>query len=304
MDSYGSHHELCPSEASSISAASESSSLREGDEKKVMKMKEKIMKGVSEVEPQPMGSGSSTSRVLLDLKLSNDNSNHGTSETELDLFNSTKAAPKEPVQDKNPTEKKSESRVFSCNFCKREFSTSQALGGHQNAHKQERALAKRRQGMDVGAFGHPHFPFYPYSGISPHPLLYGSNFNRSLGVRTDSMIQKSPSFPWPGSGYRSFGHGGWSRQGVMNPQPSLDNLRLEDFQAHSSACALPTAGTSPRFESGVLHSTTLGGPSITTIATSSNENRPQTIGDFLRPAEHSKNDRHHPDQGLDLSLKL
>lgn len=208
-------------------------------------------------------------RVLIDLELacneSTDGENPNPKLLVFDLLSANESTEGNP--------RSSESKTFTCSFCGREFSTSQALGGHQNAHKQERALAKQRRNNVAEAagaaaadpYGHRNgYSYYPYySTFSHQPPLYGG-FNRPVGLRTQSgMIQKPYSYhhpppppppPLPPYIYFSSRENRRSlstpengrlrgRLGVSNPNPSfVDSAR--------NAFTIKSHDQRPRFEDG------------------------------------------------------
>lgn len=98
-------------------------------------------------------------------------------------------------------------RFYECTFCKRGFSTAQALGGHMNIHRRDRARMRQpsvppipnKPGNDAAhpnsgfpPLQPPNYPFHPSANYHVYPPTSSSSSRHTQLYQLDSSSVRPP----------------------------------------------------------------------------------------------------------------
>eukprot|EP00262_Sarcandra_glabra_P016901 TRINITY_DN5638_c0_g2_i1.p1 TRINITY_DN5638_c0_g2~~TRINITY_DN5638_c0_g2_i1.p1 ORF type:complete len:267 (+),score=-3.20 TRINITY_DN5638_c0_g2_i1:57-803(+) len=126
---------------------------------------------------------------------------------------------------KEETENGDSGRKFECHYCCRNFPTSQALGGHQNAHKRERQHAKRAHLQSAMA----------HHSLAEGPVYGLVNYRLRSAPPPPTLVNAfkplhHPSWTYNGTGNRFYGsHGSFSQP--INGSPLQGLWRIPTVQS-------------------------------------------------------------------------
>ncbi|KAJ4969569.1 hypothetical protein NE237_016270 [Protea cynaroides] len=120
----------------------------------------------------------------------------------------SKTSSEESDQQEQANDDTNTSRSYGCVFCKRGFTTAQALGGHMNIHRRDRAKTKQTEAPSASTL--------PYSStISSHPPPYSPTLEARRSYQQTYFPSSTSSPRYPHAYHANEPH-------IQRPHPSED----------------------------------------------------------------------------------